>query len=125
MKNVGLIGVGAMGEPMGASLLRAGFAVRACAHRSRERLERLLAKGAVEAADPAAVAQGSEVVITMVPNAPQVEEALFAPRGVVAGYRRGGYVIDMSTISPVASRDFNARLDAAGIKMLDAPVSGG
>ncbi|HXM19134.1 MAG TPA: NAD(P)-dependent oxidoreductase [Candidatus Tumulicola sp.] len=125
MKNIGLIGVGAMGEPMGASLMRAGFTLRACAHKSRERLERLLAQGATEAPDPAAVAQASDAVITMVPDAPQVEEALFAPRGVAAGMKKGGYVIDMSTISPVASRDFHTRLSAKGIKMLDAPVSGG
>jgi 3-hydroxyisobutyrate dehydrogenase-like beta-hydroxyacid dehydrogenase len=125
MKNIGLVGVGAMGEPMGASLLRAGFALCVCAHRSRERLERLLAQGAVEAPDPAAVAQASEAVITMVPDAPQVEESLFAPRGVAAGMKPGGYVIDMSTISPVASRDYHARLKSNKIRMLDAPVSGG
>src|ERR1700674_5909631 len=106
MKNIGLIGVGAMGEPMGASLMRAGFTLRACAHKSRERRERLLAQGATEAPDPAAVAQASDAVITMVPDAPQVEEALFAPRGVAAGMKKGGYVIDICAISPVASRVF-------------------
>lgn len=125
MKRVGLIGVGAMGEPMGASLLKAGFELRACAHEKRERLERLLAHGAREAADPAAVAADSEVVITMVPDAPQVEEALFGERGAAHGARSGTYLIDMSTISPVASRRLNERASAAGLRMLDAPVSGG
>jgi len=125
MKNIGLVGVGAMGEPMGASLLRAGFSLHVCAHRSRERVERLVKAGATEAKDPAAVAAASDAVITMVPDSPQVEEALFAERGVAAGMKSGGYVIDMSTISPVASRSFHARLAERGIHMLDAPVSGG
>ncbi|HME81022.1 MAG TPA: NAD(P)-dependent oxidoreductase [Candidatus Eremiobacteraceae bacterium] len=125
MKNIGLVGAGAMGEPMGASLLRAGFSLRVCPHRSRERVERLIKAGAIEEKDPADVAAGSELVITMVPDSPQVEEALFGERGVVAGMERGGYVIDMSTISPVASRRFHERLRERSIRMLDAPVSGG
>src|SRR5260370_42567418 len=110
MKDIGLVGVGAMGEPMGASLLRAGFALHVCVHHSRERVERLVEAGAVEDKDPAAVAAATECVITMVPDSPQVEEALFGDRGVGVGMKSGGYVIDMSTISPVASRSFNERL---------------
>lgn len=125
MERIGLIGVGAMGEPMGATLLRKGFAVCVCSHRTRDRVERLVTAGASEAKDPASVAEVSDVVITMVPDSPQVEEALFGPRGAVRGMKRGGRVIDMSTISPVASRDFNARLSELGISMVDAPVSGG
>jgi len=125
MKNIGLVGVGAMGEPMGASLMRAGFSLRVCPHRSRERVERLVKAGAKEEKDPADVAAGSDLVITMVPDSPQVEEALFGERGVIAGMKRGGYVIDMSTISPVASRTFHERLHERGIHMIDAPVSGG
>jgi 3-hydroxyisobutyrate dehydrogenase-like beta-hydroxyacid dehydrogenase len=125
MKNIGLVGIGAMGEPMGASLIRAGFTLRVCAHRSRERVERLMKAGAIEEKDPASLAAASETVITMVPDSPQVEEALFAERGVAAGMKAGGYVIDMSTISPVASRSFHGRLRERGIHMLDAPVSGG
>ena len=114
-----------MGEPIGQSLLRAGFGLCVCAHRARDRVERLLAKGALEAADPAAVARGSDFVITMVPDAPQVEEALFGPRGAALGLSSGKHMIDMSTISPVASRAFHTRLAAQGVGMLDAPVSGG
>ena len=125
MKNIGLIGIGAMGEPMGASLLRAGFALHVCAHRSRERVERLIKAGAIEEKDPVAVAAASEAVITMVPDSPHVEEALFAERGAAEGLKPGSYVIDMSTISPVASRSFHARLGERGVHMLDAPVSGG
>lgn len=114
-----------MGEPMARSLRRAGFAVTACAYRRREALERLAVDGVVEAADPAAVAAVSDVVILCVPDAPQVEDALFAPRGVADGVRSGSVVVDMSTISPVASRRFAKRLKTAGVDFADAPVSGG
>jgi 3-hydroxyisobutyrate dehydrogenase-like beta-hydroxyacid dehydrogenase len=125
MKIIGLIGSGAMGEPMGAALLGAGYGLCVSAHQTRDRVERLVAAGATEAADPAAVAKSSDVVITMVPDAPQVEEALFGDRGAQNGLRPGAYVIDMSTISPVATRDFHRRLAERGIPMIDAPVSGG
>jgi 3-hydroxyisobutyrate dehydrogenase-like beta-hydroxyacid dehydrogenase len=125
MMKVGLIGVGAMGEPMGGSLLRAGYRLCVCAHRSRDRVDRLVAAGAVEAADPRGVAEASDVVITMVPDAPQVEEALFGERGAAHGLKGGAHAIDMSTISPIATRRFHERLGAQGIALLDAPVSGG
>jgi 3-hydroxyisobutyrate dehydrogenase-like beta-hydroxyacid dehydrogenase len=122
---VGLIGVGTMGEPMAAALLRATFAVSVCAHRRREGVERLVGLGAVDAGDPAGVAARSQVVVTCVPDAPQVEEALFGERGAVNGAQPGTLFIDMSTISPVATRAFDARLRAAGFRFVDAPVSGG
>ncbi len=125
MANVGLIGAGAMGEPMAASLLRAGFAVAVCAHRNRAPVERLVAAGAVDAGDPAGVGRASDVVITMVPDAPQVEEALFGERGASAAARPGTLFIDMSTISPVATAAIDARLRAAGQRFIDCPVSGG
>jgi 3-hydroxyisobutyrate dehydrogenase-like beta-hydroxyacid dehydrogenase len=122
---IGFIGIGAMGEPMVRSLRRAGFAVSACAHRNRAPLERLMAEGVSEAPDPAGVAAAADVVITCVPDAPQVEEALFAPHGAAAGARPGTAFIDMSTISPVRSREFAERLQASGHTFVDAPVSGG
>ncbi|HEV2038130.1 MAG TPA: NAD(P)-dependent oxidoreductase [Candidatus Eremiobacteraceae bacterium] len=125
IKNVGLIGVGAMGEPMGESLLRAGYTLRVCAHRTRERVERLSAAGAIENKNPADAAAGSEVVVIMVPDAPQVEEAIFGPTGAATGLPEGGTIIDMSTISPLASHSFHKRLAACKLQMLDAPVSGG
>lgn len=130
-EKVGLVGVGAMGEPMAASLLRAGFAVSVCAHRDRAPVERLVALGARDAGDPAGVAGASEAVVICVPDAPQVEEVLFAARGIAAAPRRaradepGLLVIDMSTISPVATRAFAARLREQGLRFVDAPVSGG
>lgn len=125
MTSIGVVGVGAMGEPMAAALMRAGYAVAVCAHRNREPVERLAAAGAVDAGDPAGVARASDVVVTMVPDAPQVEEALFGPSGALSGAKPGTLFIDMSTISPVATRAFDARLRAAGHRFVDSPVSGG
>lgn len=114
-----------MGEPMAAALLRAGFSVTACAHRRREPLERLVQQGAVEAVDPSAVASASDIVILCVPDAPQVEESLFGAQGAANGLKHGSVVIDMSTISPIASRTFAERLRDRGVDFVDAPVSGG
>ena len=125
LQKVGLIGVGAMGEPMGATLLRAGYELHLCAHRRREPLKRLVAQGAQEEPAPAAVAAAADVVIASLPDAPQVEEALFGPRGAAEGMRASSYFIDMSTISPIASRGLHERLAKLGVRMLDAPVSGG
>ena len=122
---LGFIGLGAMGEPMARALLRAGFSVTACAHRRRDPLERLAAEGLREAANPRAVAAQSDILITCVPDAPQVEEALFGSDGAAAGLARGSVVIDMSTISPIASKSFSARLAGQGVGFVDAPVSGG
>jgi len=124
-QRIGFIGLGAMGEPMARSLRRAGFDVTASAYRRREAIERLAADGVVEAADPAAVAAASDTVILCVPDAPQVDEALFAPRGVAAGAKPGTLVVDMSTISPAASQRFARRLSEQGVAFMDAPVSGG
>ncbi len=114
-----------MGEPMILSLRRAGFAVTATAHRNRERLERVLSEGVSEAAGPRAVAEQSDILITCVPDSPQVEEALFGPDGASLGAAPGTLFIDMSTISPVASRRFAQRLNEKGLRFVDAPVSGG
>lgn len=114
-----------MGEPMAGALRRAGFEVSASVHRHREALERLRSQGVAEVADPAALANEVEAVILCVPDAPQVEEALFGSRGVAQGAKPGLLVIDMSTISPVASRRFAERLTERGIGFVDAPVSGG
>jgi 3-hydroxyisobutyrate dehydrogenase-like beta-hydroxyacid dehydrogenase len=125
-RRVGFVGLGAMGEPMVRSLSRAGFAVTVCAHRRRDAIERLRAECAViEAANPAAVAAAVDAIAICVPDAPQVEEVLFAPHGVVAGAKPGALIVDMSTISPVASRRFAERLTERGLRFVDAPVSGG
>ncbi len=114
-----------MGEPMAASLRRSGFTVAGAVHRDRAPLERLLLQGVVEKSDPAAVAAASDLVITCVPDSPQVEEAIFGARGLAEGAAPGTIFIDMSTISPIASRAFEQRLVEKGHRFVDAPVSGG
>jgi len=110
---------------MARSLLRAEYAVALCAHRNRAPLDRLVAEGARACEHPGAVAAASETIVICVPDAPQVEEVLFAPNGVAAGAKAGSTVIDMSTLSPVASRRFAEQLAQRGIAFIDAPVSGG
>lgn len=114
-----------MGEPMARSLRRANTPVATTVHRRRDALERLLADGVTEVADLAALAARSDVLILCLPDSPQVEEALFGPSGVAAGIRAGSIVIDMSTLSPVASKSFASRLAALDVAFVDAPVSGG
>lgn len=125
ISRVGFVGLGAMGEPMAATLANAGFAVTAVAHRRRDAVERLRQIGVTEATDPSELATGVDAVVICVPDAPQVAEVLFGERGVARSGKTGLLVIDMSTISPVASRSFAERLAAAGIEFVDAPVSGG
>src|SRR6478672_6597120 len=127
MKRVGLVGVGAMGKHMAAQLLKKGFSVTVCPHVNRAPVEELAALGANVVEDPAGVAAASEVVVTMVPDAPQVEESCFGERGLLAGRAEGQdlTLIDMSTISPIATTAIAARLAERGVGMLDAPVSGG
>ena len=122
---LGMIGLGAMGEPMAASLLRAGFPVTACAHRDRAPLERLVALGARDGGDPSGVGAASDVVVLCVPDAPQVEGALFGEHGATLRAKPGTLFVDMSTISPIASRAIGARLREGGFRFVDAPVSGG
>lgn len=122
---IGFIGLGSMGEPMVHSLRRAGFPVASCVHRRRAAMDRLRAEGVVEASDPVAVASASEILVICVPDAPQVEEVLFGERGVARGAKPGTTIVDMSTISPIASRRFAERLGAAHLGFVDAPVSGG
>ena len=114
-----------MGEPMARSLRRAGFPVATSIYRRREALARLAADGVTEVADRATMAAQCDAIVLCLPDAPQVEEALFGPAGVAQGARPGSFVIDMSTLSPVASKSFAARLGERGIAFVDAPVSGG
>jgi len=122
---VGFIGLGAMGKPMAASLLRAEFAVSVLPHRNPAPALELEALGATVARTPAEVADGAQFVITMLPDAPVVEEVLLGPAGVAFAGRPGLVVIDMSTIAPVSARRIGAELEERGIAFLDAPVSGG
>jgi len=121
---VGFVGLGTMGGAMASNVARAGFIVTAW-NRTAGRAAELADLGVSLAASPAAVAAASDVVVTIVSDTPDVEAVLFGPDGVASGAVRGSVVVDMSTISPSATRDFAARLAGQGVAMLDAPVSGG
>jgi 3-hydroxyisobutyrate dehydrogenase len=123
--NLGFIGLGTLGAPMVQNLLRSGYSVT-IHNRTRDREAPLIAQGAIGAASPAEVAAASDVVITCVSDTPDVESVILdADRGVIAGAKPGLIVIDMSTISPIATRAIAAALAACQVQMLDAPVSGG
>jgi 3-hydroxyisobutyrate dehydrogenase len=124
MTRVGFVGLGTMGAAMAANVARAGFPVTAW-NRTPGRAPELDGLGVARAADPAAVARGSDVVVTIVSDTPDVEAVLFGPDGVASGAVPGTLVVDMSTISPSATRGFASRLADGGVAMLDAPVSGG
>lgn len=121
---VGFVGLGTMGGAMAANVARAGFAVTAW-NRTPGRASELGELGVVLVESPSAVASASDVIVTIVSDTPDVEAVLFGPDGVAAGAARDALVVDMSTISPSATRDFAARLAEQGVAMLDAPVSGG
>ena len=125
VRRVGFVGLGAMGRPMAENLIKKGFAVTVIAHSNRTPVEELLALGATEAKSHAELAADVDVVVTMVPDAPQVEETCFGTNGLMEGARPGLVLIDMSTISPVASQQIAARLAEKDVAMVDAPVSGG
>jgi 3-hydroxyisobutyrate dehydrogenase len=121
---IGIVGLGTMGGAMAANVARAGFAITAW-NRTPGRAVELAELGVRFAASPAEVAAASDLIVTVVSDTPDVEAVLFGEQGVATGAARGAVVIDMSTISPSATREFAARLAALGVGMLDAPVSGG
>lgn len=124
MAVIGFIGLGVMGRDMALHLVRAGHQVRA--HDVRpDAAEALAAEGAVAAASVAEAARGADLVILMLPDTPQVEEVLLGPDGLAAHPPQGRLLVDMSTISPTATRRLAATMADAGVTMLDAPVSGG
>jgi 3-hydroxyisobutyrate dehydrogenase len=124
VERIAFLGLGTMGAAMAANLLRAGFEVVVW-NRSSGRAPELDELGATRAATPAEAASASDVVVICVSDTPDVEAVLFAADGVAAGARPGTLVIDCSTISPGATRDFAARLAEGGVALVDAPVSGG
>jgi len=122
--NLAFIGLGIMGRPMALHLLRGGHAMRVYARR-RPSMQPLVDAGASACASPAEAARGAEVVFVMVSDTPDVEQVVLGPAGVIEGAAPGSVLVDMSTISPVATRAIAQRLVQQGIDMLDAPVSGG
>ncbi|HJZ72677.1 MAG TPA: 2-hydroxy-3-oxopropionate reductase [Vicinamibacterales bacterium] len=124
MEKIGFIGLGVMGKPMAGHLIKAGHALTVH-NRSRRAVDELAAAGATPASSPAEVARSSNIVITMLPDTPDVERVLAGPDGVAAALQRGTVVIDMSSISPVATERLAKTIAENGGSMLDAPVSGG
>lgn len=122
--NIGFIGPGIMGRPMALNLIKAGHALSVYARRA-EAVEPLTDAGAGACGSPREVAAQSDIVFIIVSDTPDVEQVVLGEQGVIHGARRGSIVVDMSTISPAATRRIAAELAAKGVEMLDAPVSGG
>ena len=120
---IGFIGLGIMGRPMARNLLKAGYALTV--YDKFAKSDDLVALGATAAASNKDVAAQSDVIITMLPNSPQVKEAVLGENGVLEGARPGTLLIDMSSIAPGAAQEICAAIKAKGLIMLDAPVSGG
>src|ERR1700693_3263448 len=123
MAKIGFIGLGIMGRPMAGHLLEGGHQL--FIHTRREPPKELIDKGAVACANGKEVGEKAEVIITMVPDTPDVETVLFGAGGVAEGLSTGKIVVDMSSISPIATKDFAKKVNELGCEYLDAPVSGG
>ena len=121
---IGFIGLGIMGRPMARNLLKAGHSL-VVHSRSRGPVDEIVKAGAKAASSPKEVAAQCDVLITMLPNSPDVELVALGPNGIIEGARRGLILADMSTISPIVSKKIGEALAAKGVAMLDAPVSGG
>ncbi len=122
-QKIGFIGLGIMGAPMAGHLLAAGHTL--FVHTRSAVPEVLLQAGAVRCADAREVAEQADIVFTMLPDTPDVEKVLFSERGVASGLSKGKTVVDMSSISPIATQDFARRIGELGCDYIDAPVSGG
>lgn len=121
---LGFIGLGLMGRPMAANLLKAGFAVTVW-NRTASRSEPLVALGAQSAASAREAAAASDVLITIVSDPPALEQVLWGDQGALEGLRRGSVLVDSSTVSPVLARRVAASCAERGVEFLDAPVTGG
>jgi len=121
---IGFIGLGIMGRPMARNLLKAGYPL-VVHSRSRGPVDEIAKAGAKVGTSPRDVASQSDVVITMLPNSPDVEQVVLGRDGAIEGARPGKVLLDMSTISPLVSQKIGAALAEKSVNMLDAPVSGG
>jgi 2-hydroxy-3-oxopropionate reductase len=124
MERIGFVGLGIMGKPMASNLLAAGFPLTVY-NRGQGPVAELVAGGATAGESPRDVATASDVVITMLPDSPDVEAVVLGPDGIAEGIRDGALYIDMSTIGPATSRKIAADLSERGVDSVDAPVSGG
>jgi 2-hydroxy-3-oxopropionate reductase len=123
MSKVGFIGMGIMGKPMSLNLIRGGHELYV--HSRHGAPQELVAAGATACDSAMEVARKAETIITMVPDTPDVVAVLFGAKGVAEGLTRGKIVVDMSSISPVETKQFAQKINALGCQYLDAPVSGG
>jgi 2-hydroxy-3-oxopropionate reductase len=124
-EKIGFIGLGIMGGPMAKNLMEAGHEL-VLYNRTREKAEELAKEASADVAgSPREVAEQSDVLITMLPDSPQVREVLVGEDGVLEGLKEGALVVDMSTISPVVTEELAEKVKETGASMLDAPVSGG
>jgi 2-hydroxy-3-oxopropionate reductase len=123
MSKVGFVGLGVMGRPMAAHLRTASHELYVHDHKPAP--QSLVAQGAVDCASGQAVAERADIIITMLPDTPHVAAALFGAAGVAGGLSAGKIVVDMSSISPIETREFAKRINSLGCQYLDAPVSGG
>jgi len=123
-ERIGFIGLGLMGKPMTQHLLAAGYQLTVF-NRSRPAIDELASTGAIAANSPREVAEQSDIVITMLPDGPDVESVVVGPDGLREGVREGMLFIDMSTISPLTTKRIAGILEPHGVRALDAPVSGG
>src|SRR3954465_6493333 len=121
---VGFIGLGIMGKPMAKNLIKAGFSLTVH-NRSRAAVDELAKAGAAVAASPREVASQVDLIITMLPNSPDVELVALGANGIREGCKKGQLLIDMSTINPIVSKKIAKELSDPGVAMVDAPVSGG
>ena len=124
MANLGFIGLGIMGKPMADHLVKAGHKVYVF-DINPDPVKELANQGAVACGNSKEVAEKSELIFIMVPDTPDVQAVLFGANGVAEGVKKGSIVIDMSSISPIATKEFAKKLGALGVEMLDGPVSGG
>ena len=123
MSNIGFIGLGIMGKPMAANLIKGGHTLYL--HSRSGVPQELAAAGGIACDSAKQVAERSEIIILMLPDTPDVEKVLFGPEGVVNGLAKGKTVVDMSSISPLETKQYANKINELGCAYLDAPVSGG
>jgi len=124
MKKLGFIGVGIMGKPMAKNLIDAGYDLIAY-DIDKEALNEIVEYGAERGTSPKNIAENSDIIITMLPNSPDVKKVVLGENGVIEGVREGQTLIDMSSIAPLVSQEIAEELEKKRVEMLDAPVSGG
>jgi 2-hydroxy-3-oxopropionate reductase len=123
-KKIGFIGLGIMGKPMAKNLLKAGFHLVVFS-RNKRSVEELVQEKAIHADSPKEIAERADVIITMLPDSPEVQEVILGKDGLIQGIKPGSVVIDMSSINPLVTQEIAGTLKGKGVEMLDAPVSGG